>query len=63
MYSLIISAVFIPFLWGDSNVSTQEIKGFTSLDECYGAAIEVGKTKKGTRDGYLQFTTQCIKVK
>lgn len=56
MYSL------IPFLWGDSNVSTQEIKGFTSLDNCYGAALGVGKTRK-LREGYFEFTTQCIKVK
>ena len=62
MYSLIISTVFIPFLWGDSNVSTQEIKGFTSLDSCYGAALGVGKTRK-LREGYFEFTTQCIKVK
>lgn len=61
MYSLIISTVFIPFLWGDSNVSTQEIRGFTSLDNCYGAALGVAARK--TKDGYFQFTTQCIKVK
>lgn len=60
MWTLFITVTFVPFLWGDSNVTVKAVEGFKSQNLC----VAEGTKFKNQRfeEGKLIYSYTCVGV-